>query len=43
LRVSTAASGPWLIFVYSVTGTPSAQRDLESRITIGFPDSNPAK
>jgi hypothetical protein len=41
LRVSATASGPWLIFVYSVTPTHAAQRELESRITIGMPDSSP--
>jgi hypothetical protein len=35
LRVSAAASGQWLIFVYSVTPTPAAQHELESHITIG--------
>jgi hypothetical protein len=35
LRVSTRASGRWLIFVYSVMPTPGAQRELESHITIG--------
>jgi hypothetical protein len=43
LRVSVMASGPWLIFVYSVTPTPAAQRDLESHIAIGIPDPTPAK
>jgi hypothetical protein len=43
LRVSATANGPWLIFVYSVTPTLAAQRDLESRITIGSPDASPAK
>lgn len=35
LRVSTRSSGRWLIFVYSVTPTPAAQRELESHIAIG--------
>lgn len=43
LRVSATASGPWLIFVYSVTPTHAAQRDLESRIAIGNPDASSAK
>jgi hypothetical protein len=37
LRVSTTASGPWLLLVYSVTEAPAAQRELESRIVIGNP------
>lgn len=39
LRVSATASGPWLIFVYSVTPTSATQRELESRIVIGMPGS----
>jgi hypothetical protein len=35
LRVSAIASGRWLIFVYSVTPTPAAQRELESHVMIG--------
>ncbi len=37
LRVSATASGSWFIFIYSVTGSPSAQRELESRIAIASP------
>jgi len=37
LRVSASASGNWLIFVYSVTPAPAAQRELESHIIIGNP------
>jgi hypothetical protein len=43
LRVSATTSGPWLLFIYSVTATPSAQRDLESRIGITTPESAAAK
>jgi hypothetical protein len=43
LRVSATVSGPWLIFVYSVTPTAAAQRDLESRITIETPSVDAAK
>ncbi len=38
LRLSATASGPWLIFVYSVADNLAAQRELESRITIGPPE-----
>jgi hypothetical protein len=37
LRVSATASGRWLIFVYSVTPTSSAEHELESHIMIGTP------
>ncbi len=43
LRVSATTSGPWLLFIYSVTGTPSAQRDLESRIGITNPEAAAVK
>jgi hypothetical protein len=42
LRVSATGYGSWLIFIYSVTGTPAEQRELESHITIGIPDPGPA-
>lgn len=35
LRVSATASGRWFIFVFSATSSPAAQRELESRISIG--------
>lgn len=35
LRVSATASGRWFIFVFSATSTPAAQREIESRISIG--------
>ena len=38
LRVSATASGPWLIFVYSVAASSAAQREVESRISIGPAD-----
>jgi hypothetical protein len=37
LRLSSMASGPWVLLVYSVTEAPAAQRELESRIVIGNP------
>jgi len=43
LRVSATTSGPWLLFIYSVTATPSAQRELESRIGITSPENGATK
>ncbi len=43
LRVLIKPSGPWLIFVYSVAPSSAAQRELASHITIGTPQSIPAK
>jgi hypothetical protein len=36
LRVSAIASGPWFVFVYSVTASPAQQRELESRIILSL-------
>jgi hypothetical protein len=37
LRLSVSASGPWLIFVYSVAGSPAELRDIDSSVLLGEP------
>jgi hypothetical protein len=43
LHVSATSSGPWLIFIYSVTPSHAAQRELESHISIGEPNPSSKK